>query len=677
MSAQRSPLVSRLVKLLHLQVPLLPPRLSWLGEIAFALLAAAALIALIHHALDFASPGWMDAENDHQRHVMTLVCFCLSFAGIEHWARHRANRRARPTTVPQDSALSSQNKLIALSEQRYRQLSEGLPIGVFQLNEHREVLYANVQWQSIMGLSMGELMSGNWTDLIHPNQRGEMLAELENSILDGSSYNTVFEVVGEHGKTRWVHFRSSPVFSDDAIHIVGTVEDITERIRTESNLRHSLDELQLAKEQHEKNSVRLEQLVSELAAAKTQAEQATKAKSEFLANMSHEIRTPMTAILGYTDVILDEGNLSEHSQEALRTVQRNGHYLLEIINDILDLSKIEAGQLQVEKINCSLVQAIDEVRNIMLVRAETKELPLLVEYETAVPEVMVTDPTRIRQILINLVSNSIKFTERGYVKITTRYLASSPASGHGQLQLDVSDTGMGMSPETLKKLFQPFTQADTSTTRKYGGTGLGLTITRRLACMLGGDVEVLSELGKGTTFRVTLDIGLVNNARMIRPLAGIPAEFNPFPALTSSKPATPEKVQGLAGLRILLAEDGVDNQRLLRFLLTKEGAEEVRVAENGQIAFELAIQAREAGNPYHVILMDMQMPVLDGYGASRKLREVGYDGPIIALTAHAMSGDREKCLAAGCSDYATKPIDKKKLIRVIQGQLLSSSSERR
>ena len=427
---------------------------------------------------------------------------------------------------------------------------------------------------------------------------------------------------------------------DGRLVLQAVVRDVTERKRAEEELKDYSVALMSANKALEESS--------------QAAEAANRSKSEFLANMSHEIRTPMTAILGFSDVLL--GNLEEEENlSAAATIKRNGQYLLELINDILDLSKIEAGKLEVERIACSPSDVVGDVASLMRVRSEAKGLPLEIEYVGAVPETIQCDPTRLRQILINLVGNAIKFTETGSVRLVSRLVQGTarPSS----LQLDVIDTGIGMTQEQAAKLFQPFTQADSSTARKYGGTGLGLTISKRLAEMLGGDITISSSAGKGSTFSVTVETG---------PLDGVPMLENGTEAIAESKRKAKASAAPAVKLdcRILLAEDGPDNQRLISFVLKKAGAD-VTLAENGQIAHDKALAAREAAEPFDVILMDMQMPVMDGYTATGKLREADYTGPIVALTANAMADDDEKCREAGCDGYAAKPIDRAKLLATI------------
>jgi signal transduction histidine kinase/DNA-binding NarL/FixJ family response regulator len=399
----------------------------------------------------------------------------------------------------------------------------------------------------------------------------------------------------------------------------------------------------------------MEQQAIELAAARDAAETANRSKSDFLANMSHEIRTPMTAILGYADMLATESGIDRAPPErrhALVTIKNNGEHLLGIINDILDLSKIEAGKLDIEHIQCSPTEICDDVATLMRGRCTTKGIELAVEYKTPIPATIHSDPVRVRQIVINLLSNSIKFTERGEVRLALAI--EREADGRLMLRIDASDTGIGMTAEQLAKLFKPFTQADSSTTRKYGGTGLGLTICRRLADMLGGSIDVSSEHGRGTTFTVRVPTGAIEGVAMISQ----PGEPS---ASKRAMPKPPERLE----YRILVAEDGPDNQRLVQHFLGKAGAT-LTMVDDGQKAVNEALRAESAGEPFDVILMDMQMPVLDGYGAATLLRQSGYRRPIIALTANAMSGDREKCVEAGCDDFATKPFERAKLFATIR-----------
>ena len=415
---------------------------------------------------------------------------------------------------------------------------------------------------------------------------------------------------------------------------------------------------------------RVDERTQQLAEAARNAEAANQAKSEFLANMSHEIRTPMTAILGYSELLLDDSNdisLSQIGIDAVQTIKRNGEHLLGIINDILDLSKIEAGKIEPELRPCSLRGIAEEVCQLMQVRADAKGILLQLKLEATTPQQVLTDGPRLRQILVNLVGNSIKFTEQGSVQLIVR--ASS--SRRERIEFEVVDTGIGMTLEQQERLFRPFTQADTSMSRKFGGTGLGLTISKRLAEILGGGLRIVdSQPNVGTRFEawVAATEVVVSScdeqllSRNAPKFDSVGVQEKTFANTTLSKDS--EAPPTLDGLRILLAEDGFDNQRLISHVLKKAGGN-VTIAENGRAAIEATHSAKALGHPFDVILMDMQMPVLDGYQSATELRTDGYCGVIIALTAHAMSGDREKCVAAGCNDYTTKPINRAELISMI------------
>ncbi|MES2791459.1 MAG: ATP-binding protein [Planctomycetota bacterium] len=414
-------------------------------------------------------------------------------------------------------------------------------------------------------------------------------------------------------------------------------------------------------------NVTFSQLQTEaLRRAMQHAESANRAKSEFLANMSHEIRTPMTAILGFSELLVTEEGLDKAPparRQALESIYRNGQHLLQIINDILDLSKIEAGKLTIEKLACQPTRILQDLLGSLKGRADMKGLKLTAEQSHNCPEIVRTDATRLRQILLNIVGNALKFTAVGEVKVRMSYEQPDELGLSGYLRFEVSDTGIGLTAEEISRLFEPFTQADTSTTRRFGGTGLGLAISRRLARMLGGDVTVEAKPGFGSTFTFWIQVEQPSrpNTNQVSPNIVIPDRHR------ASKFGN-EWSEGPLSYRVLIAEDGPDNQRLIALYLRKAGAT-VSAVDNGQLAVALALAEEASGTPFDLILMDMQMPVMDGYEATERLRAAGFRRPIVALTAHAMTNARERSIASGCNDHATKPIDRIDLLNMIRRHL--------
>ena len=398
----------------------------------------------------------------------------------------------------------------------------------------------------------------------------------------------------------------------------------------------------------------LEDTREKLKSAQNAANSATQAKSIFLANMSHEIRTPMTAILGFSEILQNSELNDSDRSKAVETIQRNGHYLLNVINDILDLSKFESGRLELEKRKLNPVNLMLEVKEILDDRAKANQNILKLELCGEVPAAIQSDPTRLKQALMNLTENAIKFTENGTIRIKIEYQPQN-----GLLNYHIIDTGVGISDQGLHQIFQPFGQADPSTSRKFGGTGLGLTLTKRIAELLGGNVSLKSEYGRGSHFTLSIAADILPDTPMLTsiddssPLRTTPLEYS---------------VNSPIDGRILIVEDSPDNQRLIRFLLNKAGAE-VTIAKNGVEGIKLALAAKESDDPFDLILMDMQMPVMDGYEATQTLRGLEYTGQIVALTAHAVEGDEKRCLAAGCDAYLAKPIDRNILIPEVAARL--------
>jgi ammonium transporter, Amt family len=508
---------------------------------------------------------------------------------------------------------------------------------IYTLTPDGMIAYASPRWTQLIGHEGPDLLGRSFVSFLHPADRA-VFQSFFAAVAAGSCQNQRIElrIESPRGLWRWYSTTLSTVKDrhGDVQEFVGIAEDITDR-------KHAEEELRSAKEM---------------------AEAATVAKTEFLTNVSHEIRTPMTAILGFAEMLLESLERPE-DVVAANTIKRNGEYLLNIINDILDLSKIESGHFVTELVKCSPRELIDDVIAMMKVRADAKGLPILLEYDGLIPQTVRTDPVRVRQILINLIGNAVKFTEEGHIQIKVEFIEGDQKQP--LLQCKIIDTGIGMTEYQINRLFEPFNQADTATSRKYMGTGLGLALGKRLAGMLGGDITFSSAQGHGSTFIFTMNTGPLDGVRMMQ----IGNMFEDLSA--STEDFAPSPTPQFSG-RILLAEDGLDNQRLLALILRKAGLQ-VHIANNGKEALEkvTAEMNKNLGEgalnpPFDIILMDMQMPEVDGYEATWRLREMGYAAPIIALTAHAMDYDREKCLGAGCDEYLTKPIDRESLFSVIE-----------
>jgi two-component system sensor histidine kinase/response regulator len=645
------------------------------------------------------------------------------------------------------------------SEERFRLISETIHFGVFEIDDSGSCLYTNTRYQEIFGINLVESLTTHWLDYVVDEDRDWVVEQWQKALTGMEKFSADCRIKTTKEEVWWVHVYSSPVFSDEGARYTGTIENITNRKKTEQELKK----------------------------AKEEAELGSRAKSQFLANMSHEIRTPMNGVIGFTDLLL-ETDLDDTQSDYTRTIKRSGEALLSLINDILDFSKIESGELEFESIEFDPELLAFDVCELVRPRIGNKPIELLCSIGDHVPTLVKGDPLRFRQVVTNLLGNAPKFTEQGEIALSLEL--EEETDQKIKLHARITDTGIGIPADKVEAIFEPFQQADGSTTRKYGGTGLGLSICKQLAAMMGGDAWAESKLGKGSTFHFTAWLEKVTtqpssrvapgvlearsvlvvddhagNRKILEQFlqaakmsvtcleSGVPvvetlqaaqSQNNPIdvclldlnmpemngymvgeairknltPApkvivLSSAlerdaqkcesagfdgflaKPVRRERliqmISRLLGegpsdadaeakkhkmhtqytvrealkhsVRILLAEDNPVNQKLAIMMLGKAGYQ-VEVAANGK---EAVAKFTEAPDDFDLIFMDVQMPEMDGKAATQTLRRLGFnDVPIVAMTAHAMKGDREMCLESGMNDYITKPIKRETVFEMIK-----------
>ncbi len=511
------------------------------------------------------------------------------------------------------------------SRQNEERLAMALRAGgmaAWEWNPHH--IYWTDEMYQLLGISPETSMSlKTFFQAVHPEDLPGLQAGWQRTVEGHDTYLAEFRIVRPNGEVRWMKGLGESVYDEqgNVVRVIGLNWDSTQEHLAAEAVRES----------------------------EQRAQAASISKSEFLANMSHEIRTPMTAVLGYTE-LLTRGEADPEKLDYLRTIKRNGNFLLEIINDILDLSKIEAGGLEIDRTSFAPHQLVGDVHALMSVRASEKKLALDVVYKGHIPAQVESDPKRLKQILVNLIGNAIKFTERGKVTLEVDFRPGEEP----QLQFDVVDTGIGMTEQQQARLFQPFSQGDASVTRAFGGTGLGLAISQRLAEMLGGRISATSAFGEGSTFSCLISAGDVDMEQLVLPAAGSVVDTE----------STPSVLPDL-DCRVLVVDDRRDVRFLARHFLTRSGAE-VELAEDGLQALEIITGKLRGESPQiDLILLDMQMPRLDGYQTASRLRDIGCECPIVALTADAMQGDMNRCLASGCNDYLSKPINSATLIQLV------------
>jgi PAS domain S-box-containing protein len=523
-----------------------------------------------------------------------------------------------------EAALSS-------SEQRFRTLFEQAPFSVQLLDLNGKTLQVNAAWKAIAHLPeefINNYILKEYNILKDPQLEAKGVLPYIRAAYNGQSVVTepiIYDPAenGGPGRARWLRAFVHPIknAADEVVEVMLIHHDITDLKEAERKLKES----------------------------KEAAESANRIKSAFLANMSHEIRTPLGAVLGFAELLKREEIQQQDHDLYLDIISRSGESLMQIINDILDLSRVEAGTIKVEKNHLPIRSIAEDVLNLFQVEAQEKGLKLSLITKSTTPELIYSDEVRLKQILINLVGNAIKFTEKGSIAISIK-------ASVDQLKIEVKDSGPGIPLDDRSWLFQPFSQRDVSSTRKFGGTGLGLALSRRLANIIGGDLTLGESVpGIGSTFVLTLPL---TDAAHAAANLGVKPPIN----LVHDK----QEFSSLRGKKILVADDSSDNRLLIERLLSILNVK-VDFATNGQESIDKAFS-----NSFDLILMDIQMPVLDGIGAVSMLRTKGYKGPIVALTAHAMREDEEKSMAAGCNAHISKPCSSENLFRILNDVIRDS-----
>ncbi len=521
-------------------------------------------------------------------------------------------------------------EMLYLSEARLRLAMEFGRIGCWQWDIKNNVIYWDKSMFQMVGLpdAEGELNTiETFYQRVHPDDLPQLREYIAEVIRRRSDYESEFRIVrADNGQVRWLGAKGGLLFNEqgEPFSMFGVNYDVTE-------------------EKH---------LKMELEAARQAAEAASQVKSEFLANMSHEIRSPLTAVLGYSDLIQIEKDWKKVADFALK-IKQNGQYLLEIVDDVLDLSRAEANKLTLRKERFSPQRLMADLCSVMRMRARDKGIDLSLCAEGEIPETVEGDPIRLRQILLNLIGNAVKFTSQGQITVTMNL--ESPGDGECMLAFEVRDTGIGIAPGDLERMFEPFEQAETSSSRRYQGAGLGLTISKHLTELLGGTIAVYSRLGHGSVFKIRIPTGSLHDIRRIS------LDPNLLATIHTVRPA---ETQHQLNARVLIVDDIEDVRVLLEQILCGAGAS-VKTAADAEQALRFVAQAEESGDAFDLVLMDIMLPGMDGVEAVRRLRASGFRRPVVALTAAARESDRQRCLQAGCNDYFCKPIEDEHLLAMV------------
>lgn len=527
--------------------------------------------------------------------------------------------------------LAARAQEVQTSADQLRLLTDAAPVGIFQTDADDRYTDTNPRWSEITGLPYQEAVGRPWDCMIDSERCAGLRADLADDSTHGPEFGHRFKIdlPGLPPRVVLLKSRSIPDGHGGVSGWVGTLADVTAEAEAEAALSDARDK----------------------------ANEASHLKSDFLANMSHEIRTPMNGVIGMTELLL-ETDLDPIQRDYAQTVRNSGEALLNIIDEILDFSKVEAGELKIEDVSFSVRNVVDDVVGLLAGPAQTKGLELAAVVESPVPNLVRGDPGRVRQVLTNLIGNALKFTQTGTIHV--RVTKSDSGNEGAFLRFEVSDTGVGIAPNKLDPIFQPFVQADASTSRKYGGTGLGLSISGQLVDLMGGGCGVSSQLGEGSTFWFTIPVGddpepTTNDSL---PAASDPGDTG----LATADPPPPSSDHPEGSGRLLVAEDNVINQKVVVAMLSS-GGYTVDTVFNGAEAVKAV-----ASTPYDAVLMDCQMPEMDGYEATvaiRALEDPGRCTPIIGVTAGAREEDRRRCLDTGMDAYLSKPLNKDALLALV------------